>query len=112
MPIEAGRRGRTRPLAIPGDRFLRTRTFRSQPFLARTPAVIGITKDSSGAPLGGCTVHLFLTDADLEIDQTVSDAATGAFALFATVSGTLYIVAYKPGGPDVFGTTENTLVAE
>lgn len=70
----------------------------------------GLTKDSTGAVLGNCTVHWFNTATDVLIDVTTSDAN----GLFEFRSGgqppnAYYLVAYKPGSPAVAGTTVNTL---
>lgn len=95
--------------------------------------ISGITRDNTGAPLGGCAVHLFRTRDDLEIAITGSDN-TGFYS-FTLAQGveTYYCVAYKAGvltgdrmlptvdidtvkasgsgpGVDVAGTTLNTLV--
>src|SRR2546428_3345442 len=48
----------------------------------------GITKDSSGNALGGCTVKLYATATDTMLQTVTSDAATGAY-LFASVSSQL-----------------------
>ena len=73
----------------------------------------GVTRDSAGAILGGCTVKLFGTATDVLIATTTSDAGTGAysFATFALGSTEYYAVAYLAGSPDVAGTTVNTLVS-
>ena len=71
----------------------------------------GITKDSTGAVLGGCTVHLFYSLPDQFISAVDSDPTTGAFSfLIGPTSGPFYLVAYKAGSPDVAGTTVNTLM--
>ena len=75
--------------------------------------IFGVTKDSTGAVLGGCTVHLFRTADDSFVTQIVSDATTGAYRF--TQQGLssqqfYYVVAYKTGSPDVTGTTINTIV--
>lgn len=71
---------------------------------------VGVTRDSTGSPLGGCVVQLFRTTDDLFIMEVTSDS-TGNFLLQSWYSpDTHYIVAYKAGSPDVFGTTVNTLV--
>lgn len=71
----------------------------------------GTTRDSSGATLGNCTVHLF-NSADQEIAETISDGS-GAFTFTADAnSGTFYLVAYLAGSPDVAGTTKNTLTLD
>jgi hypothetical protein len=71
---------------------------------------VGVTRDQYGTPLGGCVVQLFRTSDDLFIMETTSDSA-GNFLLQSWYTpDTHYIVAYKAGAPDVFGTTLNTLV--
>jgi hypothetical protein len=55
-------------------------------------------------------VQLFRTSNDLFIMEITSDAS-GNFLLQSWYSpDTHYIVAYKAGSPDIFGTTVNTLV--
>lgn len=95
--------------------------------------ISGQTLDGSGAPLAGCTVHLFYTDIignnsfvgsgnvvpgvsntkDIEVGLVVSDA-NGNYSFFVDAPGAApsayYVVAYLPGSPDVAGTTVNTLV--
>jgi hypothetical protein len=86
------------------------------PALAPTPArlgpilrIAGVTRDSTGVALAGCTVHLIRTVDDVEVDVMVSSAA-GVYAFVAASPYvTYYIVAYKAGSPDVAGTTANTL---
>lgn len=69
----------------------------------------GITRDSNGAPLGGCTVELYRTDTDERLLTTVSDA-NGVYLFTNARPGiTHYVVAYKAGSPDVMGVTVNTL---
>lgn len=75
------------------------------------PSISGITKDSTGAVLGSCTVKLYETATDLLLQTTISDAVTGAYAFFLTPSIPCYVVAYKVGAPDVTGVTLNTLVS-
>lgn len=71
---------------------------------------VGVTRDQYGAPLGSCVVQLFRTADDLFIMETTSDAS-GNFLLQSWYTpDTHYIVAYKAGSTDVFGTTVNTLV--
>jgi hypothetical protein len=129
MPIASGTIGRSSNIAAPrkndyGPKGARgaplgrsgtgriggiAKAFRSQPFSPLSAYVTGITKDSAGAALGGCTVHLFRTADDMEVDQRVSDGS-GNYSLICAGSGTFYVVAYKAGGPDVAGTTVNTLI--
>ena len=73
-------------------------------------SILGVTKDSAGAPLGSVTVQLFRTSDDTFQTEVVSTAA-GNYVLYPDVAGPFYIVAYKAGSPDVAGTTVNTLEA-
>jgi len=75
-----------------------------------TTYVTGVTRDNTGAALGGCTVSLFITGADVEINKIISDAS-GNYSFVQPGSGPFYVVAYKAGSPDVAGTTVNTLIA-
>jgi hypothetical protein len=70
----------------------------------------GVTKNSAGATLGGCTVRLFRTSDNLLMASTTSDGS-GNYS-FNVGDGTTayYAVAYLAGSPDVAGTTVNTLV--
>ena len=71
---------------------------------------VGVTRDQYGSPLGNCVVQLFRTSDDLFIMEQTSDA-NGNFLLSSWYTpNTHYIVAYKAGSPDAFGTTVNTLV--
>ncbi len=71
---------------------------------------VGVTRDQYGAPLGGVTCSLFKTDTRAWIMDVVSDA-DGAFLLQSVYSpDTHFIVFYKAGSPEVFGTTRQALV--
>lgn len=73
--------------------------------------ISGVTRDSAGAALGSCAVHLFRTADDVEMDMLTSDA-NGNFEFRAPAPAqNYYVVAYLPGSPDVAGTTVNTLTA-
>jgi hypothetical protein len=74
-------------------------------------AITGVTRDSTGAVLGSCTVHLFRTSDDVKVDTTTSDASGNYSFVRIADATTYYCVAYKAGSPDVAGTTVNTLVA-
>lgn len=77
---------------------------RSSLFLA------GTTRDSNGDPLASVTVDAFLTATDVKVGSTVSDSG-GYFAVPSPFSGQAhYLVAYKPGSPDVSGTSVDTLI--
>jgi len=72
--------------------------------------ITGVTKDSTGAALGNCTVTIFTTVDNMPRATYVSDAA-GNYSI--SVDGnaqTRFAVSYKAGSPDVAGTTVNTLV--
>ena len=79
--------------------------------------ISGVTRDSSGAPLAGCTVEIYETGSISEPRgqlraTTVSDAG-GNYSADVTSSETgltFQAKAYLPGAPDVAGVTVNTLV--
>lgn len=72
--------------------------------------VSGVTRDIYGSPLGGVTVKIFKTSDDSLVSTIVSDANTGAFIVTTPYyPDTHYIVTYKAGSPDTFGTSVNTL---
>lgn len=68
----------------------------------------GVTLNSSGAPLGGCTVMLFNTATGLLVDTQTSDSA-GNYKVTDPNNVACFIVAYLPGSPDVAGTTIDEL---
>lgn len=76
---------------------------------ASNRALIGVSRDSTGAILGGCVIDLFVSGSDQLIAATVSDVS-GVFSFGNPGTGPFYIVAYKAGSPDVAGTTVNTLL--
>lgn len=86
-------------------------TFKSPPlFTDHIWKLTGTTKDSTGVALGNCVVKLFYSLTNTIAGITESDAS-GIFTFLVGPSLNCYIVAYKPGSPDVAGTTVNTLVA-
>lgn len=76
---------------------------------ASNRAIIGISRDSTGAILGTCMVDLFITGSDALVERITSDAS-GNFRFGNPGTGPFYLVAYKAGSPDVAGTTVNTLL--
>lgn len=75
-------------------------------------AITGITRDSNGSALGACTVKLFRTSTDELVSRVTSDPTTGEYAITTPYyPDGHYMVVYKAGSPDVFGTTVNTLIA-
>lgn len=79
--------------------------------ITQNTKLTGVTRDSSGAPVGNCSLDLYLTGADMIAQQGASDSF-GAFTFDNPGSGPFYIVAYKVGAPDIAGTTVNTLSAQ
>ena len=73
--------------------------------------ITGITRDSVGAALGNCVVHLFQAGTDIEVAETTSDGSGNFSFSIGNNAGFFYIVAYKAGAPDLSGTTVNTLIA-
>lgn len=73
--------------------------------------ISGITRDSTGAVLASCDVHLVDTQTDIEVAQTIS-GGDGSYSFQRGSNSTPhYIVAYKVGSPDVAGTTRNDIYA-
>lgn len=77
--------------------------------ITSAPVVSGQTLDSSGAPLAGCTVDLYLTATKTLVATQLSDAS-GNYSFPVPADANAYFVnAYLAGSPDVEGTTVNTL---
>jgi hypothetical protein len=88
--------------------------------------VAGVTRDSSGAPLGGCVVEVFSNENPPRlVGATVSDPVSGEYSVdvpgptaplivsdgeVPDTTLTFQAVAYLPGSPDVAGVTVNTLI--
>jgi hypothetical protein len=70
--------------------------------------ISGITRNSIGAALGGCTVDLFTTVDDVRENTTVSDGS-GNYSFAVGMYAAHYCVAYLAGSPDVAGTTRSDL---
>lgn len=100
------------PLLMRVSKFNRRMAFPRLTPVPKTFQITGVTRDSTGAILGSCVVHLFRTADDVELDQINSDAS-GNFSFVSGLSSeqSHYIVAYKAGSPDVSGTSLNTLKA-
>jgi hypothetical protein len=71
----------------------------------------GVTRDSTGAPLGNCRVVAYQTgwqtvqDAPAIIAETISDGSGNFSMLLRRID--YQLTAYKPGSPDVAGITRN-----
>jgi len=76
----------------------------------RNYLVSGVTKDSTGAALGGCTVKLFNSATNI-MEQTVISDASGNFSFNVNKTQTWYLVSFKAGAPEVAGVSNNALVA-
>lgn len=74
-----------------------------------TLKIKGITRDSSGNPLGYVTVQVFRTSDDLFVSQMTSDAGGYFEAPTPYPSTNHYLVCYKAGSPNVGGTSVDTL---
>jgi hypothetical protein len=71
----------------------------------------GTTRDRYGSALAGVTVKLFKTATDEKVAEVVSDG-NGAFLVTTPYyPDAHYMVQYKAGTPDVFGSSPNTLIA-
>ena len=71
---------------------------------------VGVTRDSFGSALGGCTVLLFRTSDNVLQDSTTSDT-NGAFLLnTAYYPDAHFLVVRKTGTPNVSGATDGTQV--
>lgn len=72
---------------------------------------IGISRDSTGTALGGCTVKLYRETDDALMETTTSDAnGNYRFKSAAPVGVTYYVRWYLAGSPDRAGTSKNGLV--
>jgi hypothetical protein len=72
--------------------------------------VQGVTRDEYGSPLGGVLVKLFRTSDDQKIDQIVSDSFGNYLVSTPYYPDAHYLVQYKTGTPDRFGSSVNTLI--
>lgn len=69
----------------------------------------GVTYDTNSAVLGNCRVMIFRTGDNSFVGETTSDAS-GIWSFPILKGGPFFRVVYKPGSPDVFGTSVNTIV--
>lgn len=73
--------------------------------------VIGVARDQYGSIIVGMTMKLYRTSTDEMVSTIVSDG-NGAYLLTTPYyPDAHYIVGYKAGFPDIYGTTVNTIVA-
>lgn len=71
--------------------------------------ILGQCKDGSSNPVSGAAVQCFLTASDLLVSETTSNT-DGSYEAPSVYPGQAhYLVAYRPGSPDITGATVNTL---
>lgn len=71
---------------------------------------VGVTQDSAGSTLAGATLTPFLTSNDAVAGPDVVSDAGGYFEACSIYPGVdHYVVAYKPGSPDVAGVSKNNV---
>jgi len=71
----------------------------------------GITRDVYGTAVGGCDVHLFLTETNVLVSNVTSDDSGFFMVPTPYYPNAHYIVAHKTGTPNIAGATVPTLVA-
>jgi len=92
----------------PGEIFTNARLF-DRELGTSTLRMTGVSRDAAGARLGTCVVNAFRTGSNEFAGTTTSDS-NGDWSMILGGSGPFFLVKYKAGGPDVFGTSLNTLV--
>ena len=90
------------------------------PLPAASVSITGVSRDSAGAPLGGCTCTLFRVRESVsdgtgkgsyqyeQVAQTVSDGA-GNYTFVVGFAGPYRVTFDLDGAPDLAGLTINTL---
>jgi hypothetical protein len=82
-----------------------------QPSGTAGPRIIsGIVRDATGVVVSGATVQLFNSATGLLVDSATTDAG-GNYQMNDPNLVSCFVVAYKTGSPDTFGTTLNTLTS-
>lgn len=75
----------------------------------RRAYISGVTRNASGAVLGGVTVQAFRTSDDAVSGEVVSDVGDGTYSVATLDDSGHYAVGYLDVATDVAGTTVNTL---
>lgn len=70
--------------------------------------ISGVTRDVYNSPLTFCTVKLFRTVDDSLVYTAQSDG-NGQYTVLTPYTDNHYLVTYKVGPPDVFGSSPNNL---
>lgn len=65
--------------------------------------IAGVTRDASGVAIGGVTVDLY-SESRIWINRTISDGS-GNYRFDNVGTGSVFLIGYKIGSPDLFGTT-------
>jgi hypothetical protein len=79
-------------------------------------AIFGTCRDVNGTPVVGAIVKLFKTadlpspGKDIILDTVISDANGNYTVTTPYYPDTHYIVEYKTGSPDIFGSSRNDLI--
>lgn len=82
---------------------------KSLKYNVRKWTLLGTTRNSNGVAIGNCKVLLFLTASHTLVTSTISDSS-GAYSFTGLTGGlSYYVLCFKAGTPDIFGTTDDTL---
>lgn len=109
MYVAPDQTARVNPAALIDELYDETKGF-DRDLGQQNERIIGVSRDATGAALGGCSVKVFRTADDVLVASTVSDAS-GNWTAYPNQQGPYYFVEYKAGSPDVFGTSPNTNTA-
>lgn len=71
--------------------------------------IVGVSRDSTGNPLGSCIMKAIVTATDVLAGQVTSDSG-GYFEVRTPYTGAHRLDAYKAGSPDVAGSSVNTII--
>lgn len=85
------------------------------PLPAIRRVIAGVSRDSTGAVLGGCTCTLFRVNDDgtfSQVDAAISDASTGAFSFSVGLAQNYRVTFDLAGAPDRAGISAKNLVGD
>lgn len=74
--------------------------------------VSGVSRDSTGAFLGFCTIDVFRDVTNEYVGRTTSDASGNWSLVVGAQPGTFWVREYKDGIPDVAGTSNNGIMID
>lgn len=77
-----------------------------------TKAITGVTRDTTGAVIGGATVRLIRQVDDVKVATVTSDPVTGVYGFARGTDDpyAYYVIAFKDGVPEVHGVSDRGLV--